>query len=174
MKNNYLNQISGLSIRARVAFSALCLENSILYKKYNIEDYSIVLSVLWEYTSIQYIDDWQERFVEVIPSVIESANNYEDDDFSMLNRSDFFYLKSLYNKSDQIILDIIEKTFYVGTIDLYGAIESNSPESLSIMSDIIDLLVANNVPLPNLEPLLKFTLGPNGWGEKFERSELFW
>ena len=173
MKNNYLNQISVLSIRARVAFSALCLENSILYKKYNIEDYSIVLSALWEYTSIEYIDDWQDIFVDVIPSVIEGANNYEDDDFFMLNRRDFFYLKSLYKESDQVILYIIEKTFYVGTIDLYGAIENNSPESLSIVSDIIDLLVANNVPLPNLEPLLKFTLGPNGWGEKFERSELF-
>ena len=173
MKNNYLNQISVLSIRARVAFSALCLENSILYKKYNIEDYSIVLSALWEYTSIEYIDDWQDIFVDVIPSVIEGANNYEDDDFFMLNRRYFFYLKSLYKESDQVILYIIEKTFYVGTIDLYGAIENNSPESLSIVSDIIDLLVANNVPLPNLEPLLKFTLGPNGWGEKFERSELF-
>lgn len=107
MKNEYLNKISALSIRARVAFSALCLENSILYKKYKIEDYSIVLSVLWEHTSIQYIDDWQERFVELIPSVIESANSYEDDEFSMLNRSDFFYLKSLYKKSDKIILDII-------------------------------------------------------------------
>lgn len=56
-----------ISMRGRVAYGISCFENAIIALKYDINDWKIVLNYLWEFTNIQYLDDWNDIVVELIP-----------------------------------------------------------------------------------------------------------
>ena len=96
-----IDVFKNISLNGRVAYGISCLENTLLYLNYNVEDWKIVLEYLWEFTNIEFLDDWSSKVVEIIPSHFLEFRTYEEHDFEYLDKNSFQYLYNLYQDIDE-------------------------------------------------------------------------
>lgn len=47
-----------ISVRGRMAYLLCIFENLLIYFKCDKEDWKWILEKLWQYTNIEYLDDW--------------------------------------------------------------------------------------------------------------------
>jgi len=159
-----------ISIRARFAFTVLCLENAIKMLNQKNSLWELVLANVWSLTSMKFVDEWLYKISRIMPSSI-LEDDYEDND--EISYSQYNELKTLYLKTPQIIFDIMEYIFECGTVDLYGKVVDNSPKTLKILDDLVILMEENKIPLPDIKLLEKYPFSENeGWGREFEKGEI--
>jgi hypothetical protein len=106
----------------------------------------------------------------------ERGGNNTDDltDLEYLDEKDFWELNKLYKNANQVILRIIDITYYIGIKDLYSSIVDGSQDTLRYLQEIIDLMEQNNIPLPDEKLFGKFPISENeGWGREFTRDDVF-
>jgi hypothetical protein len=164
------SKLYNISIRGRVAYSALCLENAINKLKCKNSGWNSVLDIIWSFTSIQYVDDWLYMISHVMPSSI-LEDDYEENE--MLGFDKYQEIKSLYHITPSVIFEILEFIYECGTVDLYGKIIDNSPKTLRIINDLEKIMKENEIPLPNTKVLEKYHFEENeGWGKTFNRQDL--
>ncbi len=83
-------------------------------------------------------------------------------------------MKSCHKNANQVILIIIDITYYIGIKDLYSSIVDGSQDTLRYLQEIIDLMELNNFPLPDDKLFGKFPISENeGWGREFTRDYVF-
>lgn len=174
------NEFINISIRGRVAFSILCLENVI--RHYNVESlpWAFVLEKLWEFTSNSgYLDDWMDVTVEIIPKTVINdtlylTGDFESMDLECITIEQFKCLHDLYSKVDSVLCFIIDKIFSLATGEMYGALRDGAPYNLEHLQEILNMMEQHNIPLPPIEPLKIYSFWERGgWGKHFDRSELF-
>ncbi|GAB5415973.1 MAG: hypothetical protein Crog4KO_07540 [Crocinitomicaceae bacterium] len=167
-----MDDFKNISLRARIAYSILCLNNVIREKEAdnNLEkDWQLILDKLWEITEIEFVDEWMYSVSCRIPSsILEDPFDSNED----ITEREFIALKNLYSNSDSVTLEIIELVYNLGTIEMYGRIEDCSPRTLDILEEIVTKLKYNNIELPNLAQFKKYTMNNNGWGVTFNRADL--
>ncbi len=162
-----------ISLRARVAFAILCLENAIDHFDLPKNKWQIVLKKLWELTSMKYVDEWLYSVSKIMYSSI-LEDNYSEEWKQYLSISEYMQLRELYLTTPNLIFEILDYIFEIGTIDMYGAILDNSKETLKLLKQLIMLISKENIILPNVEPFAKFSIAENdGWGREFTRNEIF-
>lgn len=161
-----------ISIRGRMAFAIICLENAIKHFKLDETQWIFIYKMLWRYTNTN-VGKWHEQMAECTPNgVLNSTDDLSDLEF--LNETEFWEINKLYQKTNKIILRIIDVIFYIGIKDLYTSITNGSQETLKYIQEIIDLLNNNNIALPNIKLFNQFPISENnGWGREFERADIF-
>jgi|GEM_PF-868228 len=175
-KENFIDEMYNVSIIGRSAYSILCLENYIK-SKYPYKDWNLLLSRLWEITSVDSIDkDWWYPVQEIIPEYLFEFDNYEDSDFEYLSKSEYNKFIELYKdvKNDSNLCMII-KTIWdsIGNV-LYGLLIDNGKiMSEQIYSNIVTILERNHISLPSID-IVKFSSFSeyNGWGNSFDGTKL--
>lgn len=162
--------IEKISLRARVAFIVLCIENALRSENAFIK-WNIVLEVFWSQTSMPFVDEWLYKISKVMPeSILE--DEYEENETISFN--EFSELKLLYKNTPKHIFELMELAFECGTIDLYGAVENDSEKTVLFVLSSIEIMKAKNIELPNIELLKKYSISENsGWGNQFTKEEIF-
>jgi hypothetical protein len=159
-----------ISIRARVAFAILCLESAVEKISKKNPTWEIVFTKLWAFTSIAHVDEWLYQISIVMPSSILEDTYEENKEISL---ADFNSLKSLYLKTESVIFEILECVFECGTIELYSKVTNHSPRTLAVMEKLTALMIKNQIPMPDINSLLKFPFTENGgWGRPFRKDEI--
>jgi hypothetical protein len=154
-----------ISIRARVAFAILCLENAIKQSKKENLDWSFMIGK---------VGDWHYPMAESTPRSVLFDARYDEKDMDFLTEEDCIHLKEVYSNSTELIKDIINIIFEIGTRDLYSSIVNGSPDTLKYLMEIIDLMEQNNIPLPDMNLFEKSPITENeGWGREFTREDIF-
>lgn len=169
----HMEKFRHISMRGRVAYGISCFENAIIALKYNVNDWKIVLNYLWEFTNIQYLDDWNDIVVELIPENLKEFKTYEEEEFEKLSKDEFIYLYSLYQNIDGSVDALLRGIYDLGISHAYTVIEGYGESSLKSLERIIKLMIDYNFPLPSIDPFLKFSIEENrGWGDKFDGTKL--
>ena len=161
-----------ISIRGRVAFAISCLENSIKFYSLEQLDWSFLVNKLWSYTNSN-IGTWHYIMSEATPfGVVGQTDNV--DDLEYLSVEEIKKLEILYINSNKVVNSIIDLIFDIGTRDLYASIVNNSPTTIKYLTEIIELLSDNQIPLPDIEKFKKFSISENeGWGNEFTKEMVF-
>lgn len=98
-----VNNFKTISLFGRIAYGVSCFENTITFLQYNVEDWKMVLKYLWEFSCIQYLDDWTGLLAEIIPENLLEFKTYEEHDYSYLDKKSYEYLYNLYQNIDEKI-----------------------------------------------------------------------
>ncbi|WP_235617226.1 hypothetical protein [Lysinibacillus mangiferihumi] len=108
------------------------------------------MNYLWEFTSIQYLDQWSDTIVELIPDNLLEFKTYEEDAFERLSKDKFLYLYKLYQNIDKSIGILVRAIYELGISHAYTVIEGYGES-----------------------PFLSFSIEENrGWGNKFDGTSL--
>ncbi|WP_339284244.1 hypothetical protein [Paenibacillus sp. FSL R5-0486] len=164
-----IEQIKLVSFRGRVAYGISCFENILMVLKYNPNDWRGGLEYLWGFTSTQYLDDWIDVIVELIPENLMEFSLYDENEFERLSEDEFVYLSKLYLNIDNTIVIILRKIYELGISHAYSVIEGYGESSLNSLQKIIFFMNQNNFPLPDIQSFLIYSIKENrGWGDKFD------
>ena len=166
-----IENFKNVSIRGRVAYAICCLENVIeQVESQPKEDWDVLLNKLWSLTDLQFVDGWLYSVSSSMPSsILEDPFDPEEE----TTKEEYEKLKALYQSSNQSALDLIEQIFSLGTVELYGKIENNSPRTLEILDEIIELTKSTGAELPTHSLVSKFSIHDSeGWGVRFSKSDL--
>lgn len=165
-----MKDLEAISIRGRMAYVICLFERVLIYYNYDKQDWVKVLEKLWEYTSVEYLDDWMYEFAEYLPeSILEDSL----DDFEFITREEYEHLHKLYNASSTDVLHFIKLMFEIGSIDLYSKLVDNSPNTLEKIEEAVELLKENEIDNISIEPFKQYSFKErNGWGERFDGRSL--
>lgn len=159
-----------VSIRGRVAFGVVCLENAIKHFNRLDLEWNFLLKLLWSYTN-DNVGTWHYQLAECIPSAVMVG---DDKYLDFLSKQQFWEFNKLYSQCNDEILQIIDLIFSIGVEDLYSSIVNNSPETICHLNDIINILNNDNIPLPSIDLFERFPITENhGWGREFTRAEVY-
>ena len=169
-----IHEFKNISIRGRMAFGIICFEHALKHLNYDFEDWDIILKELWSFTELEFIDEWLYAFAGYTASSILENLSFAEKGFEKVAESEYVILKKLYNKADDLICDLTDILFWLGTTDLYGELVNNSLKTLEELEKIIGLMKVNNISMP-LETLFrKFSYSEKGgWGNSFTRDAVF-
>ena len=69
-------------------------------------------------------------------------------------------LQNYYKQCDDHILDIVDLIYELGKTNIFVVIDNNDlkEETLPLLQEIIDLMMKNNIPLPNIKLFENFML----------------
>lgn len=165
-----MKDLEAISIRGRMAYVICQFERVLIYYNYDKQDWIKVLEKLWEYTSVEYLDDWMYEFAEYLPeSILEDSF----DDFEFITTEEYEHLYKLYNESSTDVCCFIKLMFELGSIDLYSKLVDNSPNTLEKIEEVIELLKENEIDNISIEPFKQYSFKErNGWGERFDGRSL--
>ncbi|MBD5088828.1 MAG: hypothetical protein HDT30_08495 [Clostridiales bacterium] len=163
-----VNNFKTISLFGRIAYGVCCFENTITFLQYNVEDWKVVLKYLWEFSYIQYLDDWTGLLSEIIPENLLEFKKYEEHDYSYLDKKSYEYLYNLYQNIDEKIDFVMTAIFDIGTSHAYSEIVGYGKQSLDELKILIDYMYEKGIPLPDISLFEKFSFNENdGWGNKF-------
>ncbi|MFH7015146.1 hypothetical protein [Flavobacterium sp. FlaQc-47] len=166
-----------ISTRGRVAFSINCLENSINCQNLRISNdcEKLLLQQLWHFTS-DNIALWELQIKELIPFVVSEEVDYLIKDYNYFSKKVHDILQNYYKQCNKYVLDIIDLIYELGKTNVFVNIDSNDLKeaTLPLLQEIIDLMMKNNMSLPNIKLFEKFSISENnGLGREFAREEIF-
>ncbi len=168
-----MNEFKKISLRGRVSYSIRCFENTLVYLNYHVEDWKIVLEYLWGFTDIQYLDDWNGIISEIIPENLLEFVSYKEHDFEYLDEDNFRYLYQLYQNIDEKIDYLMSAIYDIGASHSYSVIEGYGQKSFNELARLIDYMIKNHIPLPDVDSFRRFSIEENrGWGNEFEGKTL--
>lgn len=164
-----INNFRNISLNGRVAYGIRCFENAILFLKYDSKKWTIILEKLWEFTSTDNLEVWNDQVVEIIPENLLEFKIYEEHDFEYLSEHEFIYLYNLYQDIDKRIEDLIRQIYYLGSSHSYSVIIDYGQSSLEELNRLINYMIQNNIPLPDIKTFERFSIEEEkGWGNKVE------
>ena len=160
-----------ISIRGRMAYLLCSFKKLLVYYNCAIDDWMVILEKLWEFTSVEYIDDWMYEIAEYLPnSIMEDGI----DGAEYITEEEFVFYKQLYSNVADDIKEMLQIIFELGTCEIYGKINNNSINTLEKLKEGLLLLKKNNIKLIDIEPFKKYEFSNgNGWGDPFNGKELF-
>lgn len=163
-------KFKNISIKGRVAYGISCLERALICYSCTLKNWEWVLEKIWEFTSIEYLDDWFYEMAEFLPDSLLEDNEYIPEEFEYITEKQFYILLELYQKeSNQVINQIFNLIFEMGTFDLYSRLENYSPNTLICLEKINNIMVLNNIELPSVANFIRYSYYENkGWGNSFE------
>ena len=102
-----------LSIRARLAYGAYCLE--IALNGYKEESCLVkLIDKIWEFTLSSSLDDWQSEINDMSPHCILDPTPGALDDFNYMTKEEGLALYEAYKKLPPFIVSIIDEVINIG------------------------------------------------------------
>jgi hypothetical protein len=155
-----------ISIRGRLAFGAVCLENAFRY--FNIKSElinNVIMPTIWEFISASDLSKWEQDINYVDP--VCYMNSQIKTDYSSLNVK----IGELYANLSPVLLDLISDVIEIGTGNIYGGTNDYSPITLKALEKVLDKCTAVGVPLPDITLFKKSSFGEaHGWGNERNRN----
>ncbi|MEN0048749.1 MAG: hypothetical protein AAF806_16930 [Bacteroidota bacterium] len=173
MNSEIVERLKKISITGRMALGIRCLETNL--QDLGLLDYPEVqrmLSDFWEYTSSNNLVEWEEKILEYEPWFL----------FANVERTGFKGFKHLSNDEAKKIYDVIKRferrlseiiteVIEIGISNLYSGVRKYSECSLRATMNVMEMLEAMKIPLPNLEIFEKSKFSEHhGWGIRRDRS----
>lgn len=156
-----------ISIKGRMAFAICCFEKALIHFNCRENDWSLVLENMWAYTILDCFDDWRDSMTESLPECI--FNDKYDDDYEYLSEEQFNRLHKLYTDTNEYILKLIELIYRAGCCNCYSRLENYGQTSLDMIEEIIDFMVSNQMPLPEMKRFKPLSYKEEGgWGNDFD------
>ena len=162
-----------ISMTGRIAYAIQCVEKYLL-AKYPNKEWAPLAKEMWAVTS-EHFDKWSYHFSEIIPEYLyEFGEIYQEDKYEYLSESDFNFWIKLFNdvKSDDNIDKLLMKINDIAMVYAYTPIPGEGKESIKLIEDVEQILVKNNIALPDQGTFnfSKFSEN-NGWGMDFDGSK---
>ena len=178
MKKKIISEsFKNISIRGRVAFFSSYLEHIIINNNRTLDDWEIILTEIWAFTSTNRLDDWHEKVAEYLPESILEDISFEKKETIYISIEDYTNLRLLYIGAEKEILYLIEQIFYIGTIELYGSAGEKGLQSLLIIKEVLEYIEFNTSslpPLPDIGVYKKFKFSDEyGWGIAFLKEQIY-
>ncbi|MCQ2554289.1 MAG: hypothetical protein MJ171_01385 [Clostridia bacterium] len=168
-------QIKNLSMNGRMAYSIMCIEK-FLMQIYPEKSWEILSREMWKVTNM-YWDEWDFRFMEVMPQYLFEKSNYEESEFEYITEDEYDAFCRLYkgstsgDESDELVI-LIDHLHQLAQVYSYSDIPGVGEESLIIIESLCMMLQKKNVELPDAS-ILAFSdfKEKSGWGNFFEGNK---
>lgn len=165
-----MKEFENISIRGRMAYLLCLFERTLTFYKYEKDDWNWILDKLWQYTSIQYIDDWMYEIAEYLPENILEDEEYS---FEYITKEEYQRLYRIYKKTNEVVRQLMTLIFEVGTMELYSRLMNHSYNTLNKMQEITNILNENEIHTIDTTLFKKYEYSVNnGWGECFNGKQL--
>ncbi len=166
-----ISDFDNISMNGRIAYAILCTEKY-LVTKYPNEDWSALSKKMWKVTST-FWDEWDNKFIEIIPEYLFEFNTYADSDFEELSELEYNHFASLFKNKDDNVNILLMKLHELYQIYSFSSIPNKGIEASKIVIETCNILELNNIDLPDIN-VVKFSLfsEKNGWGNYFDGEKL--
>jgi hypothetical protein len=162
-----------ISMRGRVAYSLMCLEEAIQKRAKDPVKWVWPLRQLWSYTSTTDLEEWMVITSEILPSVVIGEEDYGNNQFKHLTPDQFVALRELYNENETFLGGIVELVFDIGTSELYGGIKDGGQYSLAKLGKLDSLMADCSLDVPDISALFDKSFDQqHGWGNRFQPGAL--
>lgn len=160
-----------ISMNGRMAYLILCIEKYLI-TKYAGKDWTILSKILWDVTS-NYWDEWDFKYVEIIPEHLFEFENFEDSDFEEITKEEYDNFSNLLKNMPAEVNKLLLAPHLLQEIYSYTSIPGYGTEASNIILNVCKILEDNNIELPSISAVhfSRFT-EKNGWGEQFDGSKL--
>lgn len=145
-----------ISITGRFAFGVTCLER--LCEEWQVKNQKMneLIELMWTFTSSDDLSVWDRHIYEVLPDYkyeVPTKLGYE----------------FLHKDRKKILTDVILEVVEIGMANSYGGFESEYTMRPTIK--VANLLEANNIELPDLNPFKKSKVTEfHGWGNRVDKN----
>lgn len=179
-KKKLKNKLEDVSMVGRIAYLVMCCE-TYLKSKYPERDWSFVAQNMWDVTNAEYWNDWTDKYVGFIPSVLFDYEKYDKEELGeCYTQKEFELLKKLYSGLTEGIEDDPEDEFaaiITKPFDFCMAYEGtgigDGSEGYSLIEETENILEKNGISLPDYRKLQFSSFSEfNGWGYKFDGTYL--
>lgn len=158
-----------ISIRGRIAYGIMCAERYAL-TMYPERDWKPLFQVLWGISRDNvYWDEWAADVIDRLPEMVlsDDQRDYEGTDPEVLNQCWLLYqgIPEAFNKILSSIVDIEEA-------DAYSVVEGYGAVALECLQDVIDVMRAEGVELPDPAPIEPMRFEGDGRGGPFDARPL--
>ncbi len=166
-----ISDFDNISMNGRMAYAILCVETFLL-AKYPNDDWTSLLKLMWKVTSSLW-DEWDTKYIEIIPEYLFEKSNYEDSDFEELSKEEYDHFSTLLCGKTDAINTLLLKIQDLYDVYCYSSIPGNGTEASQIVVDMVEILKENNITPPDIS-LVQFShfSEKNGWGNSFDGEEL--
>ncbi len=167
--SSLIEDLKTISIRGRMAFAIQCIDNYIHFKNINNfeAELTLVIDKLKEFLTSNTLDVWDEQVRDLLPSSIldnhpqNNLEDYEYVDFEIAKK-----LEEAYRSLPIDLINIIDYSAAIGSNNLYECIVGFSSKTLTPLLNIIKVLRASNIELPEIDKYLDYKfIKEEGWGE---------
>ncbi len=163
------DRLKEVSIRGRVAYGITCLE--IYFAHLGLLNQPVVfkfLDTIWQFTSSNSLDEWEEAVMDYSPRFVEKADVSE---VTLLTAEEFEQIRQLYDTLPSTLLEMIEEVIEIGRGNLYAGTTGYSEHTYTPTIHVIKLMQRKGLPLPALEPFEQSCFSEShGWGYARERE----
>ena len=158
-----------ISIRGRIAYGIMCAESYAL-SKYPDRDWKPLFQVLWGISRDDvYWDEWASDVIDRLPEMVlsDDLRDYEDTDPEVLDQCRLLYqgMPEAFNRVLSGIVDIEEA-------DAYTVVEGYGAAALESLQDVIDVMRAEGMELPDPSPVETLKFEGDGRGGPFDAMPL--
>lgn len=162
------NIIKSLSIRGRITYLIMCFEKYVL-AKYPERNWKPVSKLMWKICDdSDYIDNSAYRYMEIVPEYLFEFNNFADAEFDYLSEKEYQEFISIIPNDDPAVEIIMHSIYSVAMEYAYTGIPEYAPDTLPYIKAAEEAMQKNNLQLPNLEPIIKYTDKEHWWGQPFD------
>ena len=166
-----ISDFNNISMNGRMAYAILCVEKY-LKEKFPENNWFELSKLMWNVTSI-YWDEWDNKFIEVIPKYLFEFDTYEESDFEEISEDEYNSFVALLKDKPAVVNDLLMKLHQIQEVYCYSSIPSNGEEASQIVLDICAILEQDNVSLPDINVVNFSSFSErDGWGNKFDGTRL--
>ena len=166
-------RLKKISIVGRMALGIRCFE--IYLEKIGLLKNPLIqnmLSDLWEFTTLNRIDKWDEKIMEYDPDFI--AAYIEEDDtsyYKILSSEAVKMYYDIYQSTSHEVANFVDDVIWIGKSNLYSGTRSYSKSTFNLTVKVLTLLRQNGLEIPDLSVFEKSKYEENhGWGKPRERA----
>jgi len=161
-----------ISMGGRLAYQLMCAERYFSFKHPTI-DFKELFKLLWQVTNGMWWDTFSALIIELEPSYMLEQDNYEDEEWLKLTKEQYNLFKPIIQTFDEEDEAFMETLKDQAEVYAYTIVPKDTSESIDIIFESIQLLLDNNLELPDIN-LIKFSTIDqfNGWGDKFDGTKL--
>lgn len=162
---------SNISMNGRMAYLILCIEKYLI-TKYPMKDWSELSKIMWNVTS-NYWDEWDYKYIEIIPEYLFAFKSFEDSDFECITKEEYSYFSELLRDLPEEVNKLLLAPHNLQEVYCYSDIPGKGEEASQIILDICTILQNSNIELPDVSSVTFSGFSEkSGWGEQFDGSKL--
>ena len=169
-KEEIRTEFADVSIRGRLAFGVCCLIKVIENRNQFKDEWTLVIERLWSFTESYMFNEWLDIAVDITPYALMDDEMLDPKEFVTLSKSQFDSLRSLYAYQNQSVLKIVDDIYDVGSTEVYGGVELDSPTTLNLLLEIFREMDELKVTYPDTSFFKKFRF-KDGFGDRFTKED---
>ena len=160
-----------ISMNGRMAYAILCIEKYLI-ENFPEDNWDALSELMWASTS-EYWDEWDNKFIEIIPENLFEFDTYAESNFEVLTEDEYNSFVSLLKDKPDTVNSLLMKLHQIQNVYRYSSIPGNGKEASQLVLDICHILEQNDISLPDLDVVSfsSFT-EKDGWGESFDGTKL--